>query len=108
MSRIGRKPIPVPGNVTITIDGSTVKVKGPKGELGYELVGDVTVEALQRLPLREHQQHEQGERHRDHDGRERTQGQPGRQAAPLRAGVESSQHGAVVPCPPPRHARAVT
>ena len=33
MSRIGRKPIPVPGNVTITIDGSTVKVKGPKGEL---------------------------------------------------------------------------
>ena len=33
MSRIGKKPIPVPGDVTVTIDGSTVTVKGPKGEL---------------------------------------------------------------------------
>jgi len=33
MSRIGRKPVPVPGNVSVTIAGSTVVVKGPKGEL---------------------------------------------------------------------------
>ncbi|HEY0670801.1 MAG TPA: 50S ribosomal protein L6 [Longimicrobiales bacterium] len=33
MSRIGRKPITIPGNVTVSVDGSTVKVKGPKGEL---------------------------------------------------------------------------
>jgi large subunit ribosomal protein L6 len=33
MSRIGRKPISVPNGVTVTVDGSTVKVKGPKGEL---------------------------------------------------------------------------
>ena len=33
MSRIGRKSIPVPAGVDITIDGQTVKVKGPKGEL---------------------------------------------------------------------------
>ena len=33
MSRIGRKPIVIPGNVTLTVDGSTVQVKGPKGEL---------------------------------------------------------------------------
>lgn len=33
MSRIGRKPIPVPKGVDITINGTTVKVKGPKGEL---------------------------------------------------------------------------
>ncbi|HEX6314010.1 MAG TPA: 50S ribosomal protein L6 [Gemmatimonadaceae bacterium] len=33
MSRIGRKPIPVPSGVTVEVDGSTVKVKGPKGEL---------------------------------------------------------------------------
>ena len=33
MSRIGRKPIAIPGGVTVTVDGSTVKVKGPKGEL---------------------------------------------------------------------------
>ncbi len=33
MSRIGRKPVPVPQNVTVTLDGNTVKVKGPRGEL---------------------------------------------------------------------------
>jgi large subunit ribosomal protein L6 len=33
MSRIGKKPIPVPGNVTVSIEGDTVAVKGPKGEL---------------------------------------------------------------------------
>ena len=33
MSRIGRKPITIPSGVTVTVDGSTVKVKGPKGEL---------------------------------------------------------------------------
>jgi large subunit ribosomal protein L6 len=33
MSRVGRKPVPVPGGVTVTIDGTTVAVKGPKGEL---------------------------------------------------------------------------
>jgi large subunit ribosomal protein L6 len=33
MSRIGKKPVAIPSNVTVTVDGSTVKVKGPKGEL---------------------------------------------------------------------------
>lgn len=33
MSRIGKKAIPVPKNVTVTVDGRLVKVKGPKGEL---------------------------------------------------------------------------
>ena len=33
MSRIGKLPIAVPSGVTVTIDGSTVTVKGPKGEL---------------------------------------------------------------------------
>jgi large subunit ribosomal protein L6 len=33
MSRIGKMPVPVPGGVTVNIDGSTVSVKGPKGEL---------------------------------------------------------------------------
>ncbi len=37
MSRIGRKPVPVPKNVTATVDGQTVKVKGPKGELERRL-----------------------------------------------------------------------
>src|SRR5512141_186791 len=33
MSRIGRKPVPVPSGVSVTIEGSTVVVTGPKGEL---------------------------------------------------------------------------
>lgn len=33
MSRIGRKPIPLPAAVEVTIDGSTVRVRGPRGEL---------------------------------------------------------------------------
>ena len=37
MSRIGKRPIAVPKNVTVTIEGQHVKVKGPKGELEREL-----------------------------------------------------------------------
>jgi large subunit ribosomal protein L6 len=33
MSRIGKKPVSVPGGVTVKIDGSVVSVKGPRGEL---------------------------------------------------------------------------
>ena len=33
MSRIGKRPIPLPKGVTVTVEGNTVKVKGPKGEL---------------------------------------------------------------------------
>jgi large subunit ribosomal protein L6 len=33
MSRIGKRPVSVPGGVTVKIDGSHVHVKGPKGEL---------------------------------------------------------------------------
>jgi large subunit ribosomal protein L6 len=44
MSRIGRKPIPVPSGVEIKIDGQTVTVKGPKGELSHTLAEPITVE----------------------------------------------------------------
>ncbi|AXO36789.1 50S ribosomal protein L6 [Micromonospora chalcea] len=44
MSRIGRKSIPVPAGVDITIDGRTVKVKGPKGELSHVLAEPITAE----------------------------------------------------------------
>ena len=43
MSRIGKQPIAVPGGVDVTIDGPTVRVKGPKGQLEYTVVGGVTV-----------------------------------------------------------------
>ena len=43
MSRIGKKPIDVVEGVTVTIEGQTVKVKGPKGELQTQLVDLVDV-----------------------------------------------------------------
>jgi large subunit ribosomal protein L6 len=44
MSRIGRKSIPVPSGVDITIEGPTVKVKGPKGALSHTLAQPITAE----------------------------------------------------------------
>ena len=44
MSRIGRLPIPVPSGVDVTIDGSTVSVKGPKGTLSHTVAAPITVE----------------------------------------------------------------
>lgn len=44
MSRIGLKPIEVPKNVTITIDGQSVMVKGPKGELEQTISNLLTVQ----------------------------------------------------------------
>ena len=44
MSRIGRKSIPVPAGVDVTISGQTVKVKGPKGELSHTVAAPITVE----------------------------------------------------------------
>ena len=44
MSRIGKQPITVPGGVDVTIAEGSVRVKGPKGELALDLVGDVVVE----------------------------------------------------------------
>jgi large subunit ribosomal protein L6 len=43
MSRIGKQPITVPNGVEVTIEGLDVRVKGPKGQLEYRLVGDVEV-----------------------------------------------------------------
>ncbi len=44
MSRIGKRPVSVPGGVTTRIEGQTISVKGPKGELALTLVDDVTIE----------------------------------------------------------------
>lgn len=44
MSRIGKLPITVPAGVTVTVDGATVKVKGPKGELSHRLPAGITME----------------------------------------------------------------
>jgi large subunit ribosomal protein L6 len=44
MSRIGKKPIPVPDKVTITINGRHVTIKGPKGELQRDIHPDMKAE----------------------------------------------------------------
>ncbi|HET9064642.1 MAG TPA: 50S ribosomal protein L6 [Gemmatimonadales bacterium] len=43
MSRIGKRPIPLPTGVSATIDGSTVTIKGPKGTLTRTLPADMLV-----------------------------------------------------------------
>jgi large subunit ribosomal protein L6 len=43
MSRIGRKPIPVPSTVTIAIEPELVRVNGPRGELFERIHRDITV-----------------------------------------------------------------
>ena len=43
MSRIGKKPISIPDGVTATVDGQTVKAKGPKGELAFVVNEEVLV-----------------------------------------------------------------
>jgi large subunit ribosomal protein L6 len=44
MSRIGKKPVPVPSNVTPTIAGQLVSMKGPKGELSFGVPDELKVE----------------------------------------------------------------
>jgi len=44
MSRIGKKPVPVPEGVTVEVNGQDIKVKGPKGELSMVVHGDVSVD----------------------------------------------------------------
>jgi large subunit ribosomal protein L6 len=55
MSRVGRKPVPLPAGVTITLKDGTIAVKGPKGELKRPLPEGVTVtlEKTQVLVTRE-------------------------------------------------------
>lgn len=41
MSRVGKLPIPLPEGVSVSVDGSVVSVKGPKGELSMRMLADV-------------------------------------------------------------------
>ncbi|MBD3400695.1 MAG: 50S ribosomal protein L6 [Candidatus Coatesbacteria bacterium] len=44
MSRIGANPIPVPDKVDIKLDGRIIHVKGPRGELSWEVVNPIAFE----------------------------------------------------------------
>lgn len=46
MSRVGRSPITVPSNVTVTLSGETVNVKGPQGSLERQLPEGITIEQV--------------------------------------------------------------
>jgi large subunit ribosomal protein L6 len=57
MSRIGKRAVPVPSNVTATVSGREVKVKGPKGELSFTVPEEIKVEktadGIEVTPLEE-------------------------------------------------------
>jgi large subunit ribosomal protein L6 len=44
MSRIGKMPVSIPNGVTVAVEGDTVKVKGPRGELTHRLPAGISVE----------------------------------------------------------------
>lgn len=44
MSRVGKKPVPIPGEVSAKIEGSRITVTGPKGELSQMIHPSMTVE----------------------------------------------------------------
>ena len=43
MSRIGKKPVPIPSGVTASVEGQTVKLKGPKGALQFVVPDEIVV-----------------------------------------------------------------
>jgi large subunit ribosomal protein L6 len=43
MSRVGKKPVEIPAGVTVTLNGNTVTVKGPKGELTRTFHSDIEI-----------------------------------------------------------------
>lgn len=49
MSRIGKAPIGIPDKVEVKISGSTVEVKGPKGQLSYTFRKEVKIEKADKV-----------------------------------------------------------
>ncbi len=43
MSRMGKRPVAIPAGVTVTVDGETVRVKGPKSELSHPVLTGTSV-----------------------------------------------------------------
>ena len=53
MSRIGKKPIPLPENVTVSIEPEVVRVNGPRGELSERIPRAISVEQAAPPPDRQ-------------------------------------------------------
>ena len=56
MSRVGKRPVTVPSGVTATVEGQTVKMKGPKGQLQFVVHDDVEVKFEPRETYKEGKQ----------------------------------------------------
>jgi large subunit ribosomal protein L6 len=70
MSRIGKNAVALPKGVTATVDGKTVSVKGPKGELKVTLVAEVEASIGENgITVTPHKEMDRAGRHHDH-GRE--------------------------------------
>ena len=48
MSRVGRKPVPIPAGVEVTVEGQLVRVKGPRGTLEREFHPDMRISLKDR------------------------------------------------------------
>ncbi len=44
MSRVGKKPVPIPGGAKVSVSGRMIEIEGPKGKLAYEHRPEVTVQ----------------------------------------------------------------
>ena len=51
MSRVGKKPVPVPDGVKVKVEEATVRVEGPKGKLAFTLHPRVRAEVAQKQVL---------------------------------------------------------
>lgn len=51
MSRIGKKPVEIPKSVNVTLNGQNVKVKGPKGELEFDVHSNIKISVEQNQIL---------------------------------------------------------
>jgi large subunit ribosomal protein L6 len=48
MSRVGKKPILIPEDVKVEIEDQEIKIRGPKGELSFEVRPEIKIEAVKR------------------------------------------------------------
>ncbi|MBQ9317764.1 MAG: 50S ribosomal protein L6 [Atopobiaceae bacterium] len=82
MSRIGKHPVQIPAGVTVTVDGTHVAVKGPKGELertfsellDIELEGEQVIVKIPRTPGTEDLSHEDFKQTKDYKAANAMQG----------------------------------
>ena len=54
MSRIGKHPVQIPAGVTVTVDGTHVAVKGPKGELTFTFNAEMNINHETKEPWTAH------------------------------------------------------